>query len=264
MSANQTIIIDYPRLTLEKLSLTEQPLLCRACASADILEVKEGTATAKTGGIAYCLAEGDIMLLPGMDYTISAESGSARVNKIRLQDFLYSGHKSGEWPFSREESILQGQSAGRVARLLEIMEEEYFDKQADRPAALSNITAYLIILLERASGAECAESPDPAESVKNYIENNYRSNITLAALSETFFISPFHISHIFKEKYSVSPIRYLLNVRINAAKKLLVSTNKPIAEIAAEVGYANANYFQILFKRFTGMSPGAFRKQRAE
>lgn len=106
-----------------------------------------------------------------------------------------------------------------------------------------------------------AEPASLLSGIKEYIENNYEKNITLSSLSDTFFVSPFHIAHLFKEKFDISPIQYLIKTRIKIASELLIQTGYTVFEISNLVGYPNANYFNIIFKRFTGMSPGKYRKK---
>ncbi|MHB8061556.1 MAG: helix-turn-helix transcriptional regulator, partial [Ruminiclostridium sp.] len=95
--------------------------------------------------------------------------------------------------------------------------------------------------------------------VKMYIEENFQKDLSLNDLSDIVYVSPYHLAHTFKDEMGVSPIQYLINCRIEAAKKLLQNSSKSVVEIASQVGYSNANYFNILFKKATGKSPGKFR-----
>jgi Transcriptional regulator containing an amidase domain and an AraC-type DNA-binding HTH domain len=64
-----------------------------------------------------------------------------------------------------------------------------------------------------------------------------------------------------KMKYGVTPIHYLLEFRLESAKRLLLTTEWTIERIADEVGFRYAPYFSACFKRQVGMSPLLFRKQ---
>lgn len=68
-----------------------------------------------------------------------------------------------------------------------------------------------------------------------------------------------YASNIKKIK-GITPVEYIQQVRVNAAKKYLVQTNKAIGDIAAYVGMANAPYFITLFKKKTGQTPALFRQ----
>jgi transcriptional regulator GlxA family with amidase domain len=64
----------------------------------------------------------------------------------------------------------------------------------------------------------------------------------------------------FKAATGVTLIAYLQNLRIEEAKRLLESSEVPVEEIGAEVGYADASFFRRLFKRLAGLTPGRYRR----
>jgi AraC-like DNA-binding protein/mannose-6-phosphate isomerase-like protein (cupin superfamily) len=94
----------------------------------------------------------------------------------------------------------------------------------------------------------------------DYINENYMKEVTLKEISKTFHLSQHYISHLFKNETGDSPINYLITRRIDEAKKLLLSSNKTIAEIAKLVGYENSNYFNEIFRKMTLTSPSVYRK----
>ena len=75
-------------------------------------------------------------------------------------------------------------------------------KRPDYRIAAGKLTEYLLILLQRKlmDNDVSAEPASLLSGIKEYIENNYEKNITLSSLSDVFFVSPFHIAHLFKEK----------------------------------------------------------------
>jgi AraC family transcriptional regulator len=60
----------------------------------------------------------------------------------------------------------------------------------------------------------------------------------------------------------VSPSCYHINLRMDAARRLLRETKKSVATVALEVGYASPSHFARLFRRETGLSPSDYRRQR--
>lgn len=96
--------------------------------------------------------------------------------------------------------------------------------------------------------------------IKKYIENNYMKDLTLKDIAGIHFISPNYVSHVFKKENDYSPIQYLINCRIGEARRLLLTTDLKVQEIAKYVGYDNPNYFTMIFKDTTGDSPTQFRK----
>jgi len=95
--------------------------------------------------------------------------------------------------------------------------------------------------------------------ILEYFDNNYMKNISLDDMSKNMYISSVYISKVFKEKTGESPINYLINLRLEKAKDLLISTESPVKAIAQAVGYSDAYYFSKLFKKYYGNSPCKFR-----
>lgn len=98
------------------------------------------------------------------------------------------------------------------------------------------------------------------ERAVHYFGENYNKNISVEqyAAERLMSVNWFIIS--FKNVMKVTPMQYILSLRIAAAKGLLENTDKNISEISDAVGYANPLYFSRLFKKHTGYSPSQYRK----
>lgn len=96
--------------------------------------------------------------------------------------------------------------------------------------------------------------------IMRYLEENYAQNITLSSLGEMFYSNSSYISRVFKQKTGKNYSEYLLDIRIEQAKKLLVSTSFSIGRISDMVGFDNTKYFSRIFKEKTGVQPIAYRK----
>lgn len=94
-----------------------------------------------------------------------------------------------------------------------------------------------------------------------YIYENYNKSITLESLSRHFHISSSHISNSFSKTFGISPVNYLIDLRLVEARQRLVNTSDTVASIAADVGYDNVAYFNHLFKKRLGMTPFEYRVQ---
>ena len=96
---------------------------------------------------------------------------------------------------------------------------------------------------------------------KEYIEKHYKENLSLSELADHVNVSVYHLSHMFKEEVGISPIQYAIFCRMEYAKKQLRETSCSVQKIAVELGYENPNYFNLLFKKTVGISPGTYRKE---
>ncbi|MFD1064968.1 AraC family transcriptional regulator [Oceanobacillus locisalsi] len=92
-----------------------------------------------------------------------------------------------------------------------------------------------------------------------FIEDTFQKDIKLEDIANHVYLSPYYFSRMFKKLMDSSPIQYLINYRVNHAKKLLHNTNLPIEEIAAGCGFNSASHFITTFKKNVNMSPKQFR-----
>lgn len=96
---------------------------------------------------------------------------------------------------------------------------------------------------------------DLLEKVKNYIETNYMNDISLDNLAQYVSMSSFYLSRIFSKAYDTNIKEYIIKIRMERAKGMLIEGNKSVKQIAFEVGYLDQNYFSKAFKKYTNISP---------
>ena len=133
------------------------------------------------------------------------------------------------------------------------------DKRASRSAAdLERFALALfdatLTLLQRA-----ADSDDIIARVTAYIQANYRENIDRDDVAAVAYITPNYLSKQFRSKMGMNLREYINQIRVEEAKRLLLSTNLPVSEVAGTVGYENISYFSTVFRKYTGMSPVDWR-----
>lgn len=117
----------------------------------------------------------------------------------------------------------------------------------------SNFTATLSPVL-RNSTSLCA-------SVRRYMDEHYKESITLDMLAQMFHVSKYHMAHLFTETYKISPINYMLSLRIQEAKQLLQTTDYSLSLISRMLGFSSPSYFSQSFRKQTGTSPQEYRRQ---
>lgn len=91
------------------------------------------------------------------------------------------------------------------------------------------------------------------------LEHNFMNKINVAQLAQKFGLSPNYLGNIFKTEIGQSINAYLLNVRLQKAKELLLTTNDSIGEIAYNVGFFSPFYFSTCFERSEGVPPSVYR-----
>ena len=97
--------------------------------------------------------------------------------------------------------------------------------------------------------------------VKRYIDSDFADEITLDILASKAHLNKYYLVHLFTKSYGSSPINYLLERRIVAAKDLLEGTNYSISHISQSVGFSSQSYFSQVFKRISNQTPADYRKK---
>lgn len=97
------------------------------------------------------------------------------------------------------------------------------------------------------------------DAILGNIQSNFMENITIKDIANSCSCSESTVCHIFKQYKGVSVNKYLNELRIRQAKKLLKTSNLPISTIALMCGFTNINYFPTAFKKAEGISPKEYR-----
>lgn len=97
--------------------------------------------------------------------------------------------------------------------------------------------------------------------LKEYIDRHFTENLTVSHICAQLYISRTKLYQLSKKAFGMSVNDYLRQKRITHAKKLLLTTDRPISEISEDVGFSDPNYFIRVFKKETATTPLAFRKK---
>lgn len=98
--------------------------------------------------------------------------------------------------------------------------------------------------------------------IARYIDHHYAEEVTIERLVKEFYVSPYHLSHMFKQKTGYSVKQYLLRRRLGEAQIRLATTQDSIQTIAEESGFEDSSYFSRIFSKYIGMTPSEYRKHR--
>jgi two-component system response regulator YesN len=97
-----------------------------------------------------------------------------------------------------------------------------------------------------------------------FIREHFSENLSLEIVAQQIYISPYYLSHLFREELGITFLEYLTRIRIEEAKKLLLDHSLTIFGISSRVGYDDPGYFSKVFKKNMGVSPSQYRKHIAQ
>ena len=100
------------------------------------------------------------------------------------------------------------------------------------------------------------------QTVLRLIENSFQRPLRLQEMADVVCLSTSRLDHLFKTETGMSPERYLALLRLEAAKRYLETSFRPIKEIAALVGMPDVSHFTKNFKTVFGMTPTEYRNSR--
>ena len=109
------------------------------------------------------------------------------------------------------------------------------------------------------SGTDMAR--DAVSDVIKYIDSNYQKEITNKKLASIAGYHEYHLNRLFLKHTGTSMHNYILNIRINEAKRLILNTDLPCNIISENVGFKNYTYFSSYFKKEFGISPTHYRRK---
>jgi len=118
------------------------------------------------------------------------------------------------------------------------------------------------VLRQRAQ-APVRRGSDWLEKVTGILHDRFREPVTLTELANHVQIHPVHLARAFRMHHRCSVGDYLRKLRIEAACHELLNSETPLVEIAARVGFSDQSHLCRILKRYTGMSPLQFRRDRS-
>lgn len=157
-----------------------------------------------------------------------------------------------------------GELFAECASLMQMLYDHTDTGSARRLAFCNQLLHSLILLLLEVvaddQNMRLASQPDTGMRIRQYIDDHYRDDLSLARMGLALGMSHFHLARQFRASIGISPMQYLIRRRIGEAQSLLINTRLSVTDIALRVGYDNSNYFHSAFRKVVGVTPGQYRR----
>lgn len=160
-------------------------------------------------------------------------------------------------------------SIKNIEQIIQCFEDIFNDNyySINQNAETLRVVSIIYRILNIISNEHNIETNDISSSKKEqqikkiieYINNNYTTtDISIKKIADAFFFNQAYLTRIFKESTGMSPIKYIIMLRMRRAVELLEKRTFSISQIAYALGYKNQFYFSKEFKRFFGVQPSKY------
>lgn len=146
--------------------------------------------------------------------------------------------------------------------LAELLAEGREDPDACGQAA-SLLSAILVKTMAPVLFPAERQETSVSRRMQAYIDSHLYEDLHLDGLAVQFGYAKMHLIRLFRDEIGITPMQYVLQKRMDAACKMLTGTVMPVAEIAQMLHYSSAQHFTAAFRKHTGVTPAAYRKERA-
>lgn len=223
-----------------------------------------------TGGIGdfyvensvYPLKKGDFILVnPNTSHTEkSSEKNPLEYIAVAVDNFSLSLDDRNHFMFN---------CLNKHLHIIKYMDSMLAEQEENKPYSghiCQNILEIVLIEILRITGLNIDTEPALNASkecfkLKKYLDSNYAKKITIDELAKLSNLNKYYLIHAFNKYFNCSPISYLCEIRIRAAKELLANSDYSIAQISQSTGFSSQSYFTQCFIKDCGISPSAYRSQ---
>ncbi|MFA6825013.1 MAG: response regulator [Sphaerochaetaceae bacterium] len=103
------------------------------------------------------------------------------------------------------------------------------------------------------------ENSDMVSQIQEYLQLHFREGLSLTILADIFGITPCYLSTIFHKEIGEPYSKYLLKMRMETSRAMLLNSNEKVQDIALNVGFSSSKHFGSVFKSYYGLSPGEYK-----
>ena len=234
----------------------------------EIVLITSGDGEYSIGGVRYRVRRGNLVIynsnvvhdeLSGPDVLIGSYCcavGGLKIEGLR-ENALISDKESPVF-------LVDEVQCARMEKLMDLMFVELSGRQGGGEEICHHLMLALLTSCWHVTRGAPREEEDTGNvlgnRIKTYIDVHFAEDISLQSVSDELNISPYYLSHVFKDMTGYSPLQYIVRRRVGEAQTLLISTDYSITHIASMVGYDNPSHFNLLFSKNVGMTPRKFRK----
>ncbi|QGQ98171.1 AraC family transcriptional regulator [Paenibacillus psychroresistens] len=175
-------------------------------------------------------------------------------------EVIFFGFLYDDFPVHLTNAVILDTPEKEILALMLCMKEEILGQKQHYTTRVNLLLNEIILLIGRQSHAPASDNlPEKLFYARRFIDENYTQSIQLHTLAEISGYSNDHFRHLFKKQTGLSPLNYILNKRIDAAKRSLLNSTASVSEIGMDCGFSTTSQFIEMFKRICLKTPLQFR-----
>lgn len=270
-----SILVGGRRLTSEEVMLH-----CHECLELNYITGGEGLDYVDDH--VYPIREGDVLIMNNYEYHGLVGKKDLRLKVLVFEpQLVWNGDPEDyqylktfyEWKNDFRHCLPNSVLTGYIATIFFELQHEWERRTTGYRLIIKSLLLKLLALLYRGFESSEQSSQQMLDFTKNYckiqdavqyIDGRVSEPFSLEELAGIVHMNPCYFSTLFTKLMGLSPFAYINKKRIEYASRQLLTSTKSITEIAIEAGFCNISYFNRVFRRFMGQSPGQFRAGRAE
>ena len=162
-----------------------------------------------------------------------------------------------------------GAANNRVFRIAQLLHDEYRDQRDGDAEMVDHLVNALSIELARQFGPSASQSsctsglsPEYRARVVDLMQDAVDGSMRLSDIADALRMEPYRLSRIFKATFGETPRQYLLRLRLDRARHLVVNTETALAEVALDCGFSSQSHMTTAFTQHFGQSPARLRASK--
>jgi AraC-like DNA-binding protein len=177
-------------------------------------------------------------------------------------DVIFVGFLYDDFPIQLINGIIQDSPEQEILRLMLCIKEELLGQKQHYNVRVNLLLNEIFLLLGRLFQVVTSNSrPEKLFFARRFIDENFTQPIELQTLAEISGYSNDHFRHLFKEQTGCSPLKYILNKRLETAKNQLLNSTSSVSAIGMDCGFSTTSQFIEMFKRSFRRTPLQFRME---
>ena len=161
--------------------------------------------------------------------------------------------------FASPQSCCFKDTGSEIFNLIQMIRHEFKQKGIYYQQSIENLLGRIVIEILKKTSNAVSQKRNNIDYAVSYIREYYMSNIDLTELARSTGYCDDHFRIVFKKRTGLSPKEYILQTRLNAAKKMLADSRISLSDISSKCGYEYYSQFSLFFKKRTSLTPSEYR-----